>query len=233
MDLTTVYDCMGSNLGKFPVPHGVLLAGYTTGQGGVPWTPQQFAAHPGAIQIDQSPQNTPADELADVLDVEQQAATLADVPDWAHAAASNYATARRPGQRWPCIYMSQSTVTPVVNALIKAGITSGVYIWLAAPMTQAMATAELEKAGGPFPIRGIQYLFMGDHDVSLFDTAWLTTVSKKPVTPRPGVGTQSGWTYCSKCTGLFFGPQEAQSHCPAGGHHDGSHSHSYNLPFIA
>ena len=233
MDLTTVYDCMGSNLGKFPVPHGVLMAGYTTGNGGVPWTPQQFASHPAAIRIDQSPQNTPADELCDVLDVEQHAATIADVPQWVHAARINYGTGRRPGQRWPCIYMSQSTVTPVVNALIAAGITSGVYIWLAAPMTQAMAVAELEKAGGPFPIRGIQYLFMGDHDVSLFDTGWITSGSKKTPAQPPTPGTQSGWAYCFKCKGLFYGPQESSSHCPVGGTHNGSQSHNYDLPFIA
>jgi len=233
VDLTTVYDCMGSSLGKFPVPHGVLLAGYTTGQGGVPWTPAQFASHPSAIRIDQSPQNTPADELCDVLDVEQQAATIADTPGWVRAALRNWVTIARPGQRLPAVYCSHSTLTPVANALNAAGITSGVDIWLAEPMTAAMARTELQKAGGPFPVIGVQYLFMGDHDVSIFNTAWLNNVSRKTPVPHPGVGTQSGWAYCSKCTGLFFGPQEAQSHCPAGGHHDGSHSHSYNLPFIA
>lgn len=185
MNLTTVYDCMGSNLGKFPVPHGVLLAGYVTGNGGVPWTPQQFAAHPDAIRIDQSPQNTPADELCDVLDVEQQAATLADVPAWYEAALTNWQTARRPGQRKPAIYMSHSTITPVVNTLIKAGITAGPYIWLAEPMTAAMARAELQKAGGPFPIIGVQYLFMDDHDVSIFSTAYLNNVSGKTPLPMP------------------------------------------------
>lgn len=185
VNLTTVYDCMGSSLGKFPVPHGVLMAGYTTGSGGVPWTPQQFTAHPSAIQIDQSPVNTLIDELADVLDVEQQAATIADVPTWVRAAWRNWITVARPGQRTPTVYMSQSTVTPVVNALIAAGIKNGVNIWLASPMAQANATAELEKAGGPFPIIGIQYQFLPDHDVSLFNTAWLNNVSKNTVPPPP------------------------------------------------
>ena len=233
MDLTTVYDCMGSNLGKFPVPHGVLMAGYTTGNGGVPWTPAQFAAHPGAIRIDQSPLNTPADELADLLDVEQFAATIADIPAWVSAAQVNWRRAVRPGQRWPAVYLTKSAETPAANTMIAAHITSGVPLFLSEPMTASMATALLESTGGPFPYVGIQYMFLGDHDISLVSTAWLNNVSKKPVTPRPGVGTQSGWAYCSKCTGLFFGPQEAQSHCPAGGQHDGSHSHSYNLPFIA
>jgi hypothetical protein len=185
MDLTTVYDCMGSNLGKFPVPHGVLMAGYTTGSGGVPWTPAQFTAHPGAIQIDQSPQNTPADELADVIDVEQFAATIADIPAWVRAARANWAALTRPGQRWPMIYCSGNTLTPVANALNAAGITTGVSLWLAKPMTIAAATDMLSKAGGPFPIDAIQHTFLGDHDVSLFNTAWLGNVSGKTPAPPP------------------------------------------------
>lgn len=185
MNLTTVYDCMGSNLGKFPVPHGVLMAGYVTGQGGVPWTDQQFAAHPDAIRIDQSPVNTVIDEEADVLDVENQAATIADVPTWVRGAWRSWINVDRPGQRTPTVYCSHSSLTPVANALVAAGITKGVNFWLAEPMTAAMARAELEKAGGPFPIVGVQYLFMGDHDVSIFNPEWLTNVSGKTPLPMP------------------------------------------------
>lgn len=183
MNVTTVYDCMGSNLGKFSVPHGVLLAGYTTGSGGVPWTPAQLAAHPDAVLIDQSPENMPADELADVLDVEQYAATLADIPEWVHAARTAYALGTRPGQRAPTIYCNQSTLTPVANTLVAAGIASGVNLWLAAEMTSADATAKVLAASGPYPIVGIQYAFLPDHDVSVFSNAWLNKRSVKPNTP--------------------------------------------------
>lgn len=185
MDLTTVYDCMGANLGKFPVPHGVLMAGYTTGSGGVPWTPAQFAAHPGAIQIDQSPLNTPADELADLLDVEQFAATIADIPGWVSAAQVNWRRGTRPGQRWPAVYLTKSSETPAANVMVAAHITSGVPLFLSEPMTAAQATALLNSTSGPFPYVGIQYMFLGDHDISLVSTKWLTTVSGKTPLPMP------------------------------------------------
>lgn len=185
MDLITVYDCMGSSLGKFPVPLTVKMAGYRTGQGGVPWTAAQFAANPDAIQIDQSPDNTVADELADVLDFESQAATLADVAPWVRGAQASYRAAVRPGQRVPAVYMSQSGVTPVANALIAAGITAGVPLWLAAPMDPASAAKIVTEASGPFPIIGVQFAFLGDHDVSVFNKEWFDNVSGKPVIPHP------------------------------------------------
>ena len=231
MDLTTVYDCTGANIGSFEVPPGVLLAGYVTGSDEVPWTPAQFGRFPGAIRIDQSPVNTPADETADVIDMENKAATLNDLPGWVHAARTNYALGTRPGQREPTVYCQRSNVTPVVNVLIAGGITSGVNLWVAEQMKAKDAASVLDQAGGPFPEVGIQYEFHTDHDVSLFSTAWLNHVSSKPAAPHPGPGTQTGWRYCIKCTGLFYGPEQQQSMCPRGGIHDGSHSHSYTLGF--
>ena len=231
VELTTVYDCMGANLGKFPVPAGVLLAGYVTGSGAVPWTAAQFAAHPTAIRIDQSPVNTALDELADVLDVENGAATLADIPGWLHAARGNYHAAARPGQRQPAVYCNQSTLTPVANTLVKAGIAGPVPIWLAAPMSTADAAAKVLAGSGPFPIVGVQCIFAGDHDVSVFSNNWLNTRSAKPPATPPGPGTQTGWRFCSKCQGLFWGAGQSRSHCPAGGIHDGNHSHEYTLGF--
>lgn len=41
-------------------------------------------------------------------------------------------------------------------------------------------------------------------------------------TPAAAVTVQESWNYCTKCGGLFFGPNEATSSCPAGGtHHKG------------
>lgn len=231
MDLVTVYDCVGANVGAFPVPDGVLMAGYVTGSGEVPWTPAQFSRFPGAIRIDQSPINTPADETADVIDMEAEAATLEDLVPWVHGARTSFALGTRPGQREPCIYMSQSRETDVVNALIAGGITSGVYLWRAEEMTARQAAGVLANAGGPFPIVGVQYEFKANRDGSLFSAAWLNKVSSKAPAPKPKPGTQTGWRFCSKCQGLFWGPGEARSMCPRGGQHDGSHSHEYTLGF--
>jgi hypothetical protein len=47
-----------------------------------------------------------------------------------------------------------------------------------------------------------------------------------------GNGWQEYWNWCSKCTGLFFGPQQSSSYCPAGGQHNGSGSFDYWLIYI-
>jgi hypothetical protein len=185
VDLITVYDCMGSNLGHFPVPLTVKMAGYRTGQGGVPWTPAQFAAHPDAIQIDQSPEDTVADELADILDVENQAATMADTPSWVRAAQASYRAAARPGQRLPAVYCNGSTITAVANTLVAAGLGSGVPIWLAAPMDPAAAARIVTSGSGPFPVIGVQFAFLNDHDVSVFNKEWFDNVSGKPPVTNP------------------------------------------------
>jgi hypothetical protein len=42
---------------------------------------------------------------------------------------------------------------------------------------------------------------------------------------------QTGWRFCNKCHGLFFGPNAAQSRCHGGGAHDGSESGPYVMHF--
>jgi len=42
---------------------------------------------------------------------------------------------------------------------------------------------------------------------------------------------QESWSWCNKCTGLFYGPQQPSSYCPAGGQHNGSGSYDYWLQF--
>lgn len=39
------------------------------------------------------------------------------------------------------------------------------------------------------------------------------------------------WAWCSKCQGLFYGPQQSASFCPAGGTHNGSGSYKYLIVF--
>ena len=231
MDLTTVIDCTGANLAAVNPPPGAFMAGYITGSAGVPWTDAQFMAHPGAIRIDQSPIDTPADETADMIDVEPLAASVADVPIWVHGAWTSYRAGRRPGQRTPTVYVEQSELTPVANALNAAGITNGVNLFLTEPMPEHAAMDLLNNTGGPFPFVGVQYAFQGLFDVSLVSTAWLDNVSKAPVISTPKPGTQTGWRFCSKCQGLFWGPGESRSICPRGAQHDGSHSHEYTLGY--
>ena len=176
VNTVTVCDAIHANIGHLPKGQA---AGYSTGSGDVPWTAADWKAHAGAVRIDQDP--AASDPTADILDVESGAATIADVAPWAEAAAAAYATGKRPGQRHPAIYMSLSNVTPVANALVAAGITSGPGLWVANwNLTAAEATALVVSGGGPFPIIGVQYRNAGTYDVSVFSASWLSDVSGDP-----------------------------------------------------
>jgi hypothetical protein len=180
-----VFDAIHDNISHLPKGQA---AGYSTGSGtGIRWTAADFAAHPGAVRIDQDA--IASDPTADVLDVEEGAATLADCAPWVKRARACYAAASRPGQRRPAIYMSRSQVTPVVNALITGGIKSGVGLWVADWMhSKAEASGEVETTAGPFPVIGVQYDNAGPSDISMFSAQWLKEVSvasdpKPPVPP--------------------------------------------------
>lgn len=178
MTIATVAVCDAIRVNVASLPKG-QAAGYTTGTGVVPWGAAEWAAHPGAVRIDQDP--AASDTTADVLDVEAGAATIGDCPAWSEGAAASYAAGRRPGQRHPAIYCSLSNVTPVVNALVSAGITSGPGLWIANwNLTEAEARALVEVASGPFPVIGVQYGNRGSYDVSVFSGPWLAAVSGDP-----------------------------------------------------
>lgn len=233
MSTRLMYDCTGAALAAVNVPPGAQMAAYVTGFPPVPWTTEQLAAHPGAVLIDQAPINTPADETADVYDLENRAGTLTGLPEWVHGAWASYTSGRRPGQRKPTVYVDQSNVTPAVNQLLAVGITHGVNIWLAAQMSADQAAAAVTTASGPFPIVAVQFSFLPDHDVSIVSDTWLEDVSLKPKVPQPTGGTQTGWLFCANCQGLFYGPGAAVSACPRGGRHDGSKSHTYVLGYTS
>lgn len=183
--ITLGYDVTHINLPK--VPKGAQLAGYITGTPDVIWSNSDKAAHPDAVLIDQSPMLSTFDETADVLDFENGAATLDDVPKWAKAALVNFATARRPGQRSPLVYASLFNLTPVANKLVAAGLDKGqVGFWVAAwGGGEPNAALAVMSGSGPFPIRAFQYLNLGAYDADVFDTAWLENRSAKNVPPVP------------------------------------------------
>lgn len=176
MGLTPGYDATHENLSS--VPKG-QIAGYVTGTPNIVWTDADWESHPGAIRIDQSPTNDTLDETADALDFENGAATLADIGAWAKAALANFHTVKRPGQRMPVIYASQNNLTPVANALVAAGLgNAGIGLWVANwNLSSLQASAIINDANGPFPIRGIQFWSGAAYDLDIWETAWLTNVS--------------------------------------------------------
>lgn len=192
MGFVFAYDVTAQFYSK--APQGTQLCGYDTGSGGVAWTPQMWAAHPGAVHIDQAPYTSVLQAMlddedmfsvvghvtSDVLDSEDGAVPVGSplLSAWARGAQASFAAAVRPGQRRPALYQSLSNVSANVNALIAGGVTSGVGLWIASwGMPTAQAIAELAAASGPFPVIGLQVANAGDYDVDLFSAAWLSDVS--------------------------------------------------------
>ena len=173
MGIVAAHDATRENIGRLP---GGQAAGYTTGSSSIRWTDADFAAHPGAVRIDQD--GTASDPSADVLDVENGAATFSDCPGWAKRAMADYAAGTRPGQRTPAIYFSASNVHSVVNALVDGGVKSGVGLFVASwSLGMESAIQLIESSRGPFPIIGVQYASNDFYDSDVFDGSWLDDVS--------------------------------------------------------
>jgi hypothetical protein len=174
-------DATTANVDSLPKGLGVV-AGYATGPD-VAWTRAQFAEYPDAIIIDQDPAAT--DPMADVLDYEAGAATLDHLAPWARAALADWRAGVRPGQRSPAIYASQSKLTDVANALAAGGV-SGIGLWIANwSEGRAAAVQQIEAAGGPFPVIGVQWADAGTHDLDVFSGPWVNARSSRAVVAAP------------------------------------------------
>lgn len=161
-------------------------AGYTTGSPDIQWTDEDWFNHPGAVRIDQSPVDTPFDETADALDMENGAATLADIPKWAHNALGNFDTGKRPGQREPLVYASASRCLAVAQTLVVNGLGNGrVGLWVAHwGVGEAQAIADLVSKFDTVPVHALQFANDGNYDADVFNKAWLDTVSVAPEPPE-------------------------------------------------
>lgn len=180
MSITFARDATHRNVNS--IPAGMLAALYTTGSPDIKATPDDFAKHPNAIRICQ---DHGSDDTADILDVEDFAATPNDAANWVPRARHAFVSNKRPGQRWPGIYMNRSTLTPVANALTNAGL-SGVPLWIAHPgMPQADAIAQIAAASGPFPVIGFQIRFENTTDFNVFSTEWLNKRSGIVANAKP------------------------------------------------
>lgn len=184
---TDLFDATGQNVGHLPA--GAHVAGYVTGSGVVPWTASQFAAHPGAVRIAQSPiLSVDESPNPDVADFEAMAVTLADLAPLIKAEQAAFRSAARPGQRWPAVYCSRVNIHQVANALIAGGVTSCPLAVADFNFDKAEAISEVANASGPFPIVWRQYSDQGGggtFDLGIVSIPWLATVSKAlAVTPQ-------------------------------------------------
>jgi len=199
MAVVTGHDAIHANIAHLPPGQ---TAGYTTGSPAIRWTAADWKAHPMGVRICQ---DNGSDHTADVLDVETGAATNGDAVEWVPKAQAAFDAVTRPGQRRCTIYTSQSNVTPLVNALTAHGINSGVRLWVANwNLTGGQAAAEVEAAGGPFPVVGVQYNSLQFYDSDVFDTGWLDDVAA--LASPQGHVTAAGDTIASLAASRGMGP---------------------------
>jgi hypothetical protein len=186
MAITVAHDSIHANVSHLPAGQS---AGYTTGSPDIRWTPADWAAHPGAVRIDQDAASS--DLTADVLDVENGAATNGEAAHWYRMAQGSWDAGTRPGQRLPAIYTSASNVTPLVDALKAGGVDNGPRLWVARwDFSQANAIAEIVAASGPYPIIGAQFAPGTFYDTNMFSSTWLREVSMVPVHVPPAAPRQ-------------------------------------------
>lgn len=229
--IIVVFDATHTNISALPA-NSDNVAGYATGSSDVAWTTEDREKYPNAIMIDQSPAKTPWDVTADVDDYESKGVQLSELAPRAKLRQQAYRNGTRPGQRSPLVYVSGDNVTPVANALIAGGVTSGVGLWVADwDLTQSESIAKVTAGAGPFPIEGVQFLHQDKYDMSVFNGGWFNGTSVKPIAaPNNAIanyGIQDKWRFCSKCSTLAneSGPQV----CAGGGKHDLGHSHNFTI----
>lgn len=187
MTIQQVYDAIHDNVSK--LPPGNWGAGYTTGTPDIRWTDADWAKFPRAVRICQ---DSGSDDTADVLDIENGAATDEDAAAWYPRARDAFLAGKRPGQRHPALYRSAAFVTGLVNTLIAHGITSGPSLFPANwGEADAAVRAEIAKAGGPFPVIGVQNHNFNSDDESLIAESWLTAVSSRPFFTHTTNGTDT------------------------------------------
>ncbi len=187
LSVVDMFDATHDNILHLPSGQS---AGYSTGLGGVMWTPADWQSHPGAVRISQRIALQDEDLTADVIDFEFGAATDADLVPWCHDARFSFDVGTRPGQRMPTVYASMNNISHVVNVLIAGGITSGINLGIANfNLTRQQAVNVVSLAGGPFPVVWCQYTDAGFFDAGIVSVPWLKTVSTRPapfpVSPPP------------------------------------------------
>lgn len=215
------YDVTGANFLAFiaAIPKPPAVALYVTGSNGVPATTAMLERFPDALRITQTGSIDTEDKTADYIDVEQYAATPEIAAEWCADALNNWHAGTRPGQRTPCVYGSQSSLTSIANALVAAHLDNGSIGLIVANwnLTGTQADTEVLDANGPFPIRGVQFKSDATYDFDVWSLEWFNNQSGKLAPPASQSGTQHGWAACTKCAKLYYVGWGKVAHCPAGG----------------
>lgn len=223
MSMRQMVDCTHQNLPAVlptirQLIKGDVVAGYGTGGPTVEWTPADWATIPyylDAVIIDQAFGPQSPLPKANVVDVE----TNAWLPGQVDARMA-LSTAPR-----PTVYAALDTLNTIAQTEKWRGD-----VWLAEAAVSGPLSPPLVSAG--FTVVAWQWNFSSPtHDGSVvFDATWPAKGMSVTTPAAPTI--QENWKYCIKCTGMFYGPFQIKSVCPAGGTHDGSDSGSYLLTVI-
>jgi hypothetical protein len=192
-----------------------LVAGYATGTPDIQWTSADWATFSSLVEvtIDQGYTGSPV-ASAVVRDVETgawSAGNAVDLTGWTPAG--------------PTIYCNQSTLPSVVAAGWQGDL------WLAILTSQPPSSPPVVNAPG-CTVVAQQYAqgVGGAYDLSIvFDPVWPEVAAVEPQALM-----NPGWLWCNKCQGIFYGPNQAVSVCPAGGQHNpqaDTGSLSYSIPY--
>lgn len=206
MTLTWGWDATHANLGGVPAGQG---AGYTTGTPDIMWTPEDWAAHPGAVRICQAANGN--DDTADVIDDEPGADSDSGSVGWYQRAQAARARGDRPGQRPPAFYRDLDGVPELASAVQAAGLSEPCPLYLAHwGITMDQAAAAIGTRTGPFVIVGVQFANRGAFDSDVFDSGWLADTSpgapQPPVTPPASEGNLSMANMPELAQGATGGP---------------------------
>lgn len=213
-------DCKGSNavavhnLPSVTVqPDFAIVGCYVTGTSDIAWTSEEkdlWSEHATMVSIDQG-YRSPVMTTAIVRDVEPGC--------WTAASAVNRAMWDKTVAR-PTIY----TDLDMLPEVLSAGWTGD--LWLAIPgWTEGKSLPE----HGNCVIVAVQ----NEENVSdLYDSSIVLDKwwpEKEPAVTTEKTEAQSGWNWCAKCQGLFYGPRVTESACPRGGTHEDNGSGNYTL----
>jgi hypothetical protein len=121
---------------------------------------------------------------------------------------------------WVALYDGVPELTGAAGEVAKQYLSAATYDL--SVIDQSVPTWNIQAGTGPTAV-------MLDLETAV-DPTWVTqfaTIVKGAGVSTPNVPVQGGWAWCQKCQGVFYGPNESTSVCPAGGQHDASQSYGY------
>jgi len=132
------------------IPAGFqAVAGYVTGTPDIRWTATDWSRFSTRFKVRINQENRSDPMLGSVFDIQPDA--------WTNEDAAAACLARQDAGRPSACYTMQGNVTPLVNALVAAGVAQA-DLWVANwNLSQTQAANIVANRSGPYPIVCVQY----------------------------------------------------------------------------